>query len=55
MNSDEANNFIHNKRSKWIKDKNPLPNHKDANMGSYAIEQRTEIHLYAVDKGDQEI
>ena len=46
---------MQNKCDKWIKHRNVLPNHQNANMGSSAIEQWTEIYLHGVDMRGMEI
>lgn len=48
MISDVENNNMQNKCSEWIKNKNLLPNHKNAIIWSHAFEQWTEMHLRGV-------
>ena len=43
------NNFMQNKCNKWIKYRNVLPNHQNADIGSSAIDQWTEIYLLGLD------
>ena len=49
MISDGENNFMQNKFNKYMKYRNVLPNHKNANMGS------STVHLYDVDLIDMQI
>ena len=41
--SDGENNFMQNKCNQWMKYRNVLPNHKNANTGS------STVHLHGVD------
>ena len=49
MISSGENNFMQNKFNKWMKNRNVLPNHKNANMGS------STVHLHGVDLSDMQI
>ena len=47
--SDGENNFMQNKCNKWMMNRNVLPNHKNANMGS------STVHLHGVHLIDMQI
>ena len=47
--SDGVNNFLQNKCNRWMKYRNVLPYHNNANMG------RSTVHLRGVDLIDMQI
>ena len=49
MIPDGVNKLMQNKCNKWMKLRNELPNHKNANIGS------ARVHLHGVDLMDMQI